>query len=119
MNLQGLNSILANIFFLALLISILSCSKNDLVNVVYQINEYHDNGFYVTFSINNTSSNNLDSPWSLHWNQQSSIIDDSSVKDNVKYEYVAGQYYSILSFGKDFRVEFNLSLILTLFSKAI
>ena len=53
MNSQGLNSILANIASLTLLISISSCSKNDVVNVVYQINEYHNNGFHVTFSINN------------------------------------------------------------------
>ena len=112
MNLQGLNSILTIIAFLSLLISISSCSKNDVVNVVYQIDEYHNNGFYVTFSINNTSSINLDSPWSLHWNQQSSIIDDSSVKDNVKYEYVAGQYYNILSFGKNFNLKPNESIII-------
>ncbi len=110
LNSQGLNSILANIAFLTLSISISSCFKNDVINVVYQINEYHNNGFHVTFTINNNSSINLDSPWSLHWNQQSSIIDDSSVKDNVKYEYVAGQYYNILSFGKDFNLKPNESV---------
>ena len=107
MNLQGLNSILANIAFLSLIISVSSCSKTDVINVVYEINEYHNNGFYVTFYVNNTSSIDLDSPWSLHWNQQSSIIDESSVKDNIKYEYVAGQYYNILSFGKDFNLKSN------------
>ena len=110
MNSQGLNSILANIASLTLLISISSCSKNDVVNVVYQINEYHNNGFHVTFSVNNNSSIDLDSPWSLHWNQQSSIIDESSIKDNVKYEYVAGQSYNILSFGKDFNLKSNESI---------
>ena len=132
MNSQGLNSILANIASLTLLISISSCSKNDVVNVVYQINEYHNNGFHVTFSINNNSSIDLDSPWSLHWNQQSSIIDESSIKDNVKYEYVAGQSYNILSFGKDLNLksnemnadihasaEYRASLVVTAAQKAV
>ena len=48
LNLQGLNSILSKIAFLYFITLITSCSKNDFVNVVYDINEYHDNGFHVT-----------------------------------------------------------------------
>ena len=114
LNLQGLNSILSKIAFLYFITLITSCSKIDFVNVVYDINEYHDNGFHVTFSVINTSNINLDSPWSLHWNQQSSIIDASSVQDNVKYEYVAGQSYNILTFGKDFYLKANDSITLEL-----
>ena len=110
LNLQGLNSFLAKIAIPFLILLISSCSKNEVINVEYKINEYHDNGFYATFSVNNNSNINLDSPWSLHWNQQSSIIDESSIKDNVKYEYVAGQSYNILSFGKDFNLKSNESI---------
>ena len=46
MNSQGLNSILANIASLTLLISISSCSKNDVVNVVYQINDIAVEGYW-------------------------------------------------------------------------
>ena len=53
----------------------------------------------MNFTVKNTSNLVLNSPWSIHWNQQSSIIDDESVPDNVKYDYVAGQSYNILSFG--------------------
>ena len=109
LNLQRLTSLLAKIAIPFLILLISSCSKNEVINVEYKINEYHDNGFYATFSVNNNSNINLDSPWSLHWNQQSSIIDESSIKDNVKYEYVAGQSYNILSFGKDFNLKSNES----------
>jgi len=80
-----------------------SCSPgNDKVNITYEIKEYRDSRFDVNFTINNTSSIDLNSPWSLHWNQQSSIIDEQSVPENVIYDYVAGQSYNILTFGKDY-----------------
>ena len=102
MNLQGLNSILIKITYLFCLIFFLSCSNNDIVKVTYKINEFGNNELDVTFIIYNTSSINIDSPWSLHWNQQSSIVDESSLPDNVKYDYVAGQSYNILNFEKNY-----------------
>ena len=104
MNLQELNNtffrVSSLIFFVFLLFS---CSNgSDKVNITYEIEEYRDSRFDVNFTINNTSSIDLNSPWSLHWNQQSSIIDEQSVPENVIYNYVAGQSYNILTFGKDY-----------------
>lgn len=62
----------------------------------------NDYSLEVTFTINNSTKMNFDSIWSLHWNQQSAIIDNDSLPPNLKYQYVAGQSYNILSFGKGF-----------------
>jgi len=68
--------------------------------------------FDATFSITNTSGVDLNSPWSLHWNQQSSIIDSDNVPENIIYEYVGGQYYNILSFGSKYILPKKSSLSL-------
>ena len=104
MNLQGLNNILIRTkYILFFLIFILSCSRqNDSIKVLYKVNEYSNSGFDVTLKIHNTSTFNLDSNWSLHWNQQSSIINENFVPNNINYDYVAGQSYNILDFGKDY-----------------
>lgn len=62
----------------------------------------NDYSLEVTFTINNSTKMNFDSIWSLHWNQQSAIIDNDSLPPNLKYQHVAGQSYNILSFGKGF-----------------
>lgn len=62
----------------------------------------NDYSLEVTFTINNSTKMNFDSIWSLHWNQQSAVIDNDSLPPNLKYQYVAGQSYNILSFGKGF-----------------
>ena len=81
----------------------MSCATgDDKININYEIKEYGDWSFDVNFSFNNTSSIDLTSPWSLHWNQQSAIIDEKSVPDNIIYNYVAGQSYNILTFGKNY-----------------
>jgi len=81
----------------------MSCATgDDKINITYEIKEYGDWSFDVNFSFNNTSSIDLTSPWSLHWNQQSAIIDEKSVPDNIIYNYVAGQSYNILTFGKNY-----------------
>ncbi len=104
MNLQELNNTFFRVSSLILFVFFLfSCSNgSDKVNITYEIKEYRDSRFDVNFTINNTSSIDLNSPWSLHWNQQSSLIDEQSVPENVIYNYVAGQYYNILTFGKDY-----------------
>ena len=71
-----------------------------------------DGSFDATFSITNTSGVDLNSPWSLHWNQQSSIIDSDNVPENIIYEYVGGQYYNILSFGSKYILPKKSSLSL-------
>ena len=97
-----------------------SCSPgNDKVNITYEIKEYRDSRFDVNFTINNTSSIDLNSPWSLHWNQQSSIIDEQSVPDNVIYDYVAGQSYNILTFGKDYILAKDSSFSIDLSQRGI
>ena len=97
-----------------------SCSPgNDKVNITYEIKEYRDSRFDVNFTINNTSSIDLNSPWSLHWNQQSSIIDEQSVPENVIYDYVAGQYYNILTFGKDYILAKDSSFSIDLSQRGI
>ena len=97
-----------------------SCSPgNDKVNITYEIKEYRDSRFDVNFTINNTSSIDLNSPWSLHWNQQSSIIDEQSVPENVIYDYVAGQSYNILTFGKDYILAKDSSFSIDLSQRGI
>ena len=41
---------------------------------------------------------------------RSSIVNNESIPDNIKYEYVAGQSYNILSFGKDYDLKSNESI---------
>lgn len=114
MNLLRLNKLISrkiSIFFLIILIT--SCnSNNSVINVTYEINEMRDGSFDATFSITNTSGVDLNSPWSLHWNQQSSIIDSDNVPENIIYEYVGGQYYNILSFGSKYILPKKSSLSL-------
>ena len=116
MNLLGLNNAFIRIFCIIIFaFSLLSCSSdNDVIRVTYEIKEFADSSFDVNFTVKNTSNLVLNSPWSIHWNQQSSIIDDESVPDNVKYDYVAGQSYNILTFGKDYVLskdsEFSIDL---------
>ena len=90
-------------FILSFILFLFSCSpNNDTIEIVYEINEMNDYSLEVTFTINNSTKMNFDSIWSLHWNQQSAIIDNDSLPPNLKYQYVAGQSYNILSFGKGF-----------------
>ena len=98
MNLQELNNTFFRVSSLIFFVFFLfSCSSgSDKVSITYEIKEYRDSRFDVNFTINNTSSIDLNSPWSLHWNQQSSIIDEQSVPENVIYNYVAGQYLSLI-----------------------
>ena len=104
LSLQKLNNIFFRVSFLiSFTFSLISCSsESDKVSITYEIKEYRDNSFDVNFTINNTSNVDFNSPWSFHWNQQSSIIDKKSVPENVIYDYVAGQSYNILTFGKEF-----------------
>lgn len=90
-------------FILSFILFLFSCSpNNDTIEIVYEIKEMNDYSLEVTFTINNSTKMNFDSIWSLHWNQQSAIIDNDSLPPNLKYQYVAGQSYNILSFGKGF-----------------
>lgn len=90
-------------FILSFILFFFSCSpNNDTIEIVYEIKEMNDYSLEVTFTINNSTKMNFDSIWSLHWNQQSAVIDNDSLPPNLKYQYVAGQSYNILSFGKGF-----------------
>ena len=121
MNLQELNNTFFRVSSLIFFVfSIISCSNgSDKVNITYEIKEYRDSRFDVNFTINNTSSIDLNSPWSLHWNQQSSLVDDQSVPENVIYNYVAGQYYNILTFGKDYILAKDSSFSIDLSQRGI
>ena len=121
MNLQELNNTFFRVSSLIFFVfSIISCSNvSDKVNITYEIKEYRDSRFDVNFTINNTSSVDLNSPWSLHWNQQSSLVDDQSVPENVIYNYVAGQYYNILTFGKDYILAKDSSFSIDLSQRGI
>lgn len=121
MSLQELNNKLYKAFcIIACAVFITSCSSgNDKINITYEIKEYRDSRFDVNFTINNTSSIDLNSPWSLHWNQQSSIIDEQSVPENVIYDYVAGQSYNILTFGKDYILAKDSSFSIDLSQRGI
>jgi len=121
LSLQELNNKLYKAFcIIACAVFITSCSSgNDSVNITYEIKEYRDSRFDVNFTINNTSGIDLNSPWSLHWNQQSSIIDEQSVPENVIYDYVAGQSYNILTFGKDYILAKDSSFSIDLSQRGI
>ena len=121
MNLQELNNTFFRVSSLIFFVfSLFSCSNgNHKVNIIYEIKEYRDSRFDVNFTINNTSSIDLNSPWSLHWNQQSSLVDDQSVPENVIYNYVAGQYYNILTFGKDYILAKDSSFSIDLSQRGI
>ena len=67
----------------------------------------NDSNFDVSLTILNSTNVDFDSVWSFHWNQQSSIVNNESIPKNIKYEYVAGQSYNILSFGKDYDLNSN------------
>ena len=107
-------------FIIAFVFFQMSCSTGvDKVNITYEIIEYGDWTFDINFTISNTSSIDLNSPWSLHWNQQSSIIDEQSVPENVIYDYVAGQSYNILTFGKDYILAKDSSISINLSQRGI
>ena len=107
-------------FIIAFVFFQMSCSTGvDKVNITYEIIEYGDWTFDINFTISNTSSIDLNSPWSLHWNQQSSIIDEQSVPENVIYDYVAGQSYNILTFGKNYILAKDSSISINLSQRGI
>ena len=90
---------------------VLSCNtSSNEIEVIYKIKKINDSNFDVRLSFLNSSNVNFDSVWSFHWNQQSSIVNNESIPDNIKYEYVAGQSYNILSFGKDYDLKSNESI---------
>jgi hexosaminidase len=92
-------------FLFVISLFITSCSIPSIeVEVDYYIKEMNDSNFDVTFTVKNSTDFNFDSTWSLHWNQQSSTVNGESVPDNLKFEYVSGQSYNILSFVKDYNL---------------
>ena len=97
-------------FFIASLF-MLSCSmQSKEIEVVYEIKKMNDWNFDVSLSISNSTNADFDSVWSFHWNQQSSRVNNESIPENIKYEYVAGQSYNILSFGKNYDLKSNDSI---------
>ena len=89
----------------------LSCSmQSKEIEVVYEIKKMNDWNFDVSLSILNSTNFDFDSVWSFHWNQQSSIVNNESIPENIKYEYDAGQSYNILSFGKNYDLKSNDSI---------
>ena len=90
---------------------VLSCStQSKEIEVVYEIKKMNDWNFDVSLSILNSTNVDFDSVWSLKWTQQSSIVNNESIPENIKYEYVAGQSYNILSFGKNYDLKSNDSI---------
>ena len=86
-----------------LLVLITACNSNkSFIKVTYEIKEMRDWSLDATLTIENTSGVELNSPWSLHWNQQSSMVDSKKVPENILYDYVGGQSYNILSFGNNY-----------------
>jgi hexosaminidase len=97
--------------FLIASLFLLSCSTHSKeIEVVYEIKKMNDWNFDVSLSILNSTNFDFDSVWSFHWNQQSSIVNNESIPENIKYEYVAGQSYNILSFGKNYDLKSNESI---------
>ena len=119
LNLLGLsNKLFRKVLIFLLLITLNSCNSiKHSIKVTYEITEMRDGSFDATFSINNTSGIDLNSPWSLHWNQQSSMVDSDNLPENIIYEYVGGQYYNILSFGSTYILPKKSSLSLDIGQK--
>ena len=98
-------------FLLTASLFVLSCTtQSKEIEVVYEIKKMNDWNFDVSFSMLNSTNFDFDSVWSLHWNQQSSIVNNESIPENIKYEYVAGQSYNILTFGKNYDLKSNDSI---------
>ncbi len=99
-------------FFLFIIsLFLLSCNTQSReIDAIYEIKKMNESNFEVSLSIFNSTNIDLNSVWSFHWNQQSSIVDSESIPDNIKYKYVAGQSYNILSFGKDYDLKSNESV---------
>ena len=98
-------------FLLTASLFVLSCTtQSKEIEVVYEIKKMNDWNFDVSLSLLNSTNVDFDSVWSLHWNQQSSIVNNESIPENIKYEYVAGQSYNILSFGKNYDLKSNESI---------
>ncbi|MBT3684389.1 MAG: family 20 glycosylhydrolase, partial [Cryomorphaceae bacterium] len=87
-----------------------SSMQSKEIEVVYEIKKMNDWNFDVSLSILNSTKINFNSIWSFHWNQQSSRVNNESIPENIKYEYVAGQSYNILSFGKNYDLKSNDSI---------
>ena len=98
-------------FLLTASLFVLSCTtQSKEIEVVYEIKKMNDWNFDVSLSLLNSTNVDFDSVWSLHWNQQSSTVNNESLPENLKYEYVAGQSYNILSFGKNYDLKSNNSI---------
>ena len=98
-------------FLLTASLFVLSCTtQSKEIEVVYEIKKMNDWNFDVSLSLLNSTNVDFDSVWSLHWNQQSSIVNNESIPENIKYEYVAGQSYNILTFGKNYDLKSNDSI---------
>ena len=98
-------------FLLTASLFVLSCStQSKEIEAVYEIKKMNDWNFDVSLSMLNSTNFDFDSVWSLHWNQQSSIVNNESIPENIKYEYVAGQSYNILTFGKNYDLKSNDSI---------
>ena len=98
-------------FLLTASLFVLSCTtQSKEIEVVYEIKKMNDWNFDVSLSMLNSTNFDFDSVWSLHWNQQSSIVNNESIPENIKYEYVAGQSYNILTFGKNYDLKSNDSI---------
>ena len=107
---------------LLLFFFLISCSQNKpVIEVIYTINEFstEDNRINVTLDITNKTSKDISSLWSLHWNQISAKLDKGSLPNNLKYEYVGGQSYNILSFGKDYTLNKGESISFDLKQKGV
>jgi hypothetical protein len=62
----------------------LSCTtESKEIEVVYEIKKMNDGNFDVSLSILNLTNVDFDSVWSLHWNQQSSIVNNESIPENM------------------------------------
>ena len=60
----------------------LSCSmQSKEIEVVYEIKKMNDWNFDVSLSILNSTNVDFDSVWSLHWNQQSSTVNNESIPE--------------------------------------
>ena len=89
---------LHRLFLLTASLFVLSCTtQSKEIEVDYEIKKMNDWNFDVSLSLLNSTNVDFDSVWSLHWNQQSSTVNNESLPENLKYEYVAGQSYNILS----------------------
>ena len=96
-----------NIFLFCLTLALWGCASDlskGTLRLIYEVESFdREKGeMRVNFNVeNNTSESLKGGNWELHWNQIRGFIDSKTLPDGVDFEWVNGEHYFVLSFGKE------------------